>query len=140
MRFAWLMLAVVLPAHADLYRWVDPATGSVKFSSLPPTDGSEADVVRYKEPAPLPKPGAPLPPKPAVAAPASSAELEGRWRGLLTQLMGLTPQDFTNGGTALRQQLEAYEAVRSELDRLDPGGASRRAAEATSMIERLRQR
>jgi len=24
------------PAAADLYRWVDPATGSVKFSSYPP--------------------------------------------------------------------------------------------------------
>ena len=23
-------------AHADLYRWVDPQTGSVKFSSYPP--------------------------------------------------------------------------------------------------------
>ena len=23
-------------AHADLYRWVDPETGSVKFSSYPP--------------------------------------------------------------------------------------------------------
>ena len=27
---------VALPAHADLYRWVDPQTGSVKFSSYPP--------------------------------------------------------------------------------------------------------
>jgi hypothetical protein len=30
------MLAWVAPAAADLYRWVDPETGSVKFSSYPP--------------------------------------------------------------------------------------------------------
>ncbi|HYL26160.1 MAG TPA: DUF4124 domain-containing protein, partial [Burkholderiales bacterium] len=26
------------PAHADLYRWVDPDTGSVTFSNLPPAN------------------------------------------------------------------------------------------------------
>ena len=31
-----LSLILSLPAHADLCRWVDPATGSIKFSSLPP--------------------------------------------------------------------------------------------------------
>ena len=33
-----LLLATLsaVPAHADLYRWVDPQTGSVKFSSYPP--------------------------------------------------------------------------------------------------------
>lgn len=40
MRFAVplavLLLAVAGPAIADLYRWVDPETGSVKFSSYPP--------------------------------------------------------------------------------------------------------
>ena len=32
---AWAALSSG-PAAADLYRWVDPATGSVKFSSYPP--------------------------------------------------------------------------------------------------------
>jgi hypothetical protein len=36
----WFLLFVlgfvVNPALADLYRWVDPETGSVKFSSYPP--------------------------------------------------------------------------------------------------------
>jgi hypothetical protein len=32
-----LALGIVMnPALADLYRWVDPETGSVKFSSYPP--------------------------------------------------------------------------------------------------------
>ncbi|OFZ87230.1 MAG: hypothetical protein A2W21_01775 [Betaproteobacteria bacterium RBG_16_66_20] len=40
MRIAFALLTVCLfqagPAAADLYRWVDPETGSVKFSSYPP--------------------------------------------------------------------------------------------------------
>jgi hypothetical protein len=35
--------------------------------------------------------------------------------------------------------MEAYEAVRAELDRLDPAGAARRRNESTSVLERLRQ-
>ena len=135
MSLAWLVLPIVLPAHADLYRWVDPATGSVKFSSLPPADGSQAQVVRYKSPAPPPKPAAPVPAKPAPA----TAELEGRWRALLAQLAGLTPQDLKSDGLAVRQRLEQYEGLRAELDRLDPAGASRRASEAATMIARMKQ-
>ena len=40
MRFAvasaMLLCLWANPAAADLYRWVDPETGSVKFSSYPP--------------------------------------------------------------------------------------------------------
>ena len=38
MRLAMLIAALLWadPAAADLYRWVDPETGSVKFSSYPP--------------------------------------------------------------------------------------------------------
>ncbi|HEY8067461.1 MAG TPA: DUF4124 domain-containing protein [Burkholderiales bacterium] len=33
---AVLLLLHAAPAAADLYRWIDPETGSVKFSSYPP--------------------------------------------------------------------------------------------------------
>jgi hypothetical protein len=33
---AVLLLFRAAPAAADLYRWIDPETGSVKFSSYPP--------------------------------------------------------------------------------------------------------
>ena len=40
MRFAVASVVLLFtwanPAAADLYRWVDPETGSVKFSSYPP--------------------------------------------------------------------------------------------------------
>ncbi len=52
-------------AAADLYRWVDPRTGSVKFSSAPPPwyeteRGPKVERIPYKEPAagPAAKPAA----------------------------------------------------------------------------------
>jgi len=65
----WILLAALaapLPAHADLYRWVDPQSGSVKFSSVPPDwygdplrEGiaPRVEVLRYRGP-----PAAKLPP------------------------------------------------------------------------------
>ena len=35
-RLLLLAALAALPAHAELYRWVDPQSGSVKFSNLPP--------------------------------------------------------------------------------------------------------
>ena len=133
----WLLMLVALPAQADLYRWIDPATGAVKISTLPPADTTiEAEVVRYNAP-PTPKPA---PVIPLAKPPAASVlELEGRWRALLTQLTGVSPQDFKQGSEGLRQQIEAYEAVRAELDRQDPAGAARRGAESTTLLERLKQ-
>jgi|SRR5437870_5886689 len=134
-----LLLWAALPAHADLYRWIDPESGSVKLSSLPPADpGINAQLVPFRNPAaPTPQPGVtaakPKPPAGPLAA------LEARWSELLTQLTAATPQDFSRSGEGLRQHVEAYEAVRVELDRLDPAGAARRRNEAGSLLERLRQ-
>jgi hypothetical protein len=137
----WLILAP-FAAHADLYRWIDPESGSVKLSSMPPSDPRiQAEVVRYNAPPP-PKPAAPAPPAatPAVPARATLPELEARWRSLLSQLTGLKQPDFDRGAEGLRQHMETYDAVRAELDRQDPAGAARRrAAEQTTLIERLRQ-
>lgn len=137
MRALALALFVALPAHAELYRWVDPDSGSIKFSNLPPSDpGVSAEVISY---------GAPKPPAAAAAArgekPAPSALtfLEGRWRELLTQFTGIGPGDMNRAGEGLRQHLEAYESVKAELDRLDPAGAARRQSESLSVFERLRQ-
>ena len=138
MRALLLLACVALPAHADLYRWVDPDTGSVKLSSLPPTDPTVgAELVPYKAPA-LPKaPATPAASKPAATT--SVPELQLRWSQLMTQLTGLTPQDFNRGSEGLKQHMEAYEAVRAELDRMDPAGAARRNAESTSIFEKLKQ-
>jgi len=137
MRALVLLAFVSLPAHADLYRWIDPDTGSVKLSSLPPSDsGINAQVVPFKAPA-LPK----SPAAPATSKPAASAvqALQAKWSEILTQITGLSPQDFQRGSEGLKQHLEAYEAVRVELDRIDPAGAARRRAESASLLEKIKQ-
>ncbi len=124
MKALLLFFCVSTLAHADLYRWIDPETGSVKLSSLPPSDPSiNAEVVPYKAP--------PLP---------NVQELQTRWSDLLTRLTGMSQQDFDRGGQGLRQQIAAYQALSAELDRIDPAGAARRRNESTSLVERLKRK
>ena len=139
MRALLLLLCFAAPAHADLYRWIDPETGSVKLSSVPPSDaGVNAEVVSYRAPA-APKPAATAAVSKSSTAGNSIQVLETQWSEIMKQLTGLTPQDFQRGGEGLKQHIEAYEAVRVELDRLDPAGAARRNAESTSVFDRLRR-
>ena len=59
-------------ALADLYRWVDPETGSVKFSSYPPPwYGDEAKEKRAPRVEHIPPrgPGASAQPEPVIGAP-----------------------------------------------------------------------
>ena len=138
MRALALLLFIAAPAHADIYRWIDPESGSVKLSTLPPSDPTiNAELVPFRNPAALAaQTTAAVKPKPAAGA---LAALEARWSELLTQLTGATPQDFSRSSDGWRQQVEAYDAVRTELDRLDPAGAARRRAESGSLLDRLRQ-
>jgi len=70
-----LRLAVLAPAlaagtaHADLYRWIDPQSGSVKFSSVPPPwlGDAEREAVSPKVEVISSRP------KPAATAPAAAA-------------------------------------------------------------------
>ena len=134
-----------LPVHADLYRWVDPQTGSVKFSSYPPPwfgdqalelNAPATEVIVYQASGAA-KPAPPV--KPSAAASVLSA-LETRLAGL-TQFFSALPsnQDFSRAGSGIQQQLEAYQAVSAELDRLDPAGAARRRAQEVGVIETLRR-
>ncbi len=141
-------------AAADLYRWVDPETGSVKFSSYPPPwygDGAKArraprvERIRERSPPPVVDDEAArdidkgAPPEPATApapAPGSQA-LEARRKALLAEFAALRQrEDFERAGPGLGAQFEAYQKVSEELDRLDPKGAERRVAEARPVLER----
>lgn len=121
-------------ARAELYRWVDPETGSVKFSSSPPERrGVKFETLRYEAAPTLPAAASGRPPAPKPA-------LETRWRSLLQELGALPERaDFDRSGEGLRQQVEAYRAVAGELDRLDPAGAARRRTEESGILERLRK-
>ena len=141
-----IAILVTTPAYADLYRWVDPQTGSVKFSSYPPPwfgqpaleiNAPATEVVVYVQPG-APKPAA-APAKPSAAASILSA-LESRLAGL-RQFFSTLPSnaDFSRAGSGIQQQLEAYQAVAAELDRLDPAGAARRRQQEAGFIETLRR-
>ena len=83
--FFFLGLAFSLPAQADLYRWVDPQSGSVKFSSVPPDwygdplrEGvaPRVEVLRYQGAVPAKPPGTAEKP-PATAAQAAERLKKG---------------------------------------------------------------
>ena len=127
--FALAFLLLCSAAHADLFRWVDPATGSVKYSNSPPAwydSGSGPAVERV----PFQGSGAQPPATPAAdTAPDSVVQLRARWRDLLAVVAAQpTPENA-----------RAFAQVAAELDRVDPGGASRRQDEMNTALRALRR-
>jgi DNA-binding TFAR19-related protein (PDSD5 family) len=120
-------------ARADLYRWVDPQTGSVKYSNYPPAEGRASEVLPYQAPKPAPKDGQ------GASAADSQEALEARRRALLQSMLD-APADPRDAGAALQRQAQAYQAVTAELDRIDPQGAARRRAEEAGLAETMRKR
>lgn len=131
LRIALLSAFLASPAvHAQIYRWVDPETGSVKFSNYPPDrPGLKVEVLRYDTP------GAPAKPPASPLAP-----LEARWREQLAEIaaLQLRPAPERNAQN-LQQRLQAYTSVAAELDRRDPQGAAARRAELERVLEKVRQ-
>jgi hypothetical protein len=136
-----LALVLLLPCatYADLFRWVDPETGSVKFSNSPPPwygdplrerNAPAVEVLPFK-PAGKPRSADPAQGSPAVAL------LESRRRELLGALQR---PDLQRGGENLQRQLEGLQGLSTELDRLDPKGAPERNLEMQDAMNKLRQR
>jgi Domain of unknown function (DUF4124) len=131
----------VRPALADLYRWADPETGSVKFSSYPPPWYGDAGKERGApkvERIPAQPQGAPAPSEPVgekvgtEAAPRLEA-LEAQRKQLLRQIgegAGQSPELF-------KRRVQAYQALSDEMDKADPAGARARAAQARALLEHL---
>jgi hypothetical protein len=134
-----LAACIAFAAHADLYRWVDPHSGSVKFSSTPPPWYGDPEKER-RAPAvqvvPFRSPGtaAKAPPAPEKKPAASMAGLEARWAELLRFFASLPPGTDFSG---LQEQLQEYAAAGAELNRLDPPGAQRRRAQEAAAMARL---
>jgi hypothetical protein len=140
-----LAALAAFPAHADLYRWVEPQSGSIKYANSPPPWFGDperehrypaVEVIRYQ---PVPTTTG----KPAAAEPGPGvlAALEARFTSLLQFFQSLPRStDFERTGAALQQQAEMYKAVSAELDRIDPSGAARRraAAQEVGMLDQLR--
>jgi hypothetical protein len=141
---AWTGTAV-----ADLYRWVDAESGSVKFSSYPPPWYSEeiqqrgmpkVERIPSRSDAPARRD------EPEKARPTGIGQelskaleiLEAKRKALMASFGSLPKgEDFSRAGEGLRQQVETYDALTAELDRMDPRGAERRRAAAPPLMERI---
>ena len=137
-----LIIAALLlsfPAKADLYRWVERESGSVKYSNTPPPwygDPAKERGAPAVEVLPYRAPGKPRPAETASPASRQTAALEARRADLLKFFSALPPTtDLTN--PAIREQVQSYLVVSAELDRLDPAGASRRRAQLPPIFEAL---
>lgn len=163
---ALALLAWAGAAPADLYRWVDPETGSVKYSSYPPPWYGDQALERRapkveripagREPPPVRGDVEELPAAAAASATSATSATSAReapaglppgrraevladqWREFLAAFNALRqPDDIDRARTTLRPQIEAFQKLSAELDRVDPAGAERRAAEAKPVLARL---
>jgi len=74
----FILLLAPCFAHADLYRWVDPDTGTVKFSSYPPPWHGDAQRERGAPAVEvIPSRGSPAPVKPAAVPAKPPAAKDG---------------------------------------------------------------
>ena len=131
-------LLAALPARADLYRWIDPETGAIKYSSYPPPWMGDAERERRLPPVEVLR----YTPRGAARAPEGDqaiAPLENRRRRLLQELLAL-PERKDRGRDEIQRQLQAYQLLADELDQLDPRGAAARKAEDYEVMEKLRRR
>ena len=142
MRLA-ILLAVLLgsgQAAADLYRWVDPETGSVKFSSYPPPwygDETKQRRAPKVEHIPARGPGASARIEPAPDAPRDAGTsldaLERQRKAVLQQLSVSAGRP----GAGTQQQLQALATVMEQLDKLNPEGAQARRVETEAVLQKL---
>jgi len=125
---------VAFPAHGDLYRWVDPASGSVKYSSAAPPWYGEPGRPRV-EVLTSETPGATAKEKPGEAP---AEVLEARWRSYLQGFEAAAAGgDLERAARTIQAQIEAYQSVVAQLDRIDPAGKKRRQAEEALVLEKL---
>jgi hypothetical protein len=141
-----VLLILARDAFADLYRWVDPETGSVKLSSYPPPwfgdTAREAKSPRV-ELIPASRTATPFSPL-AAQLPAGGGSMLDKlqqFRKSVMENLTLLPtrDDFARGGDGIKQHLDAYSAVSTELDKLDPAGAAARRSEAQPVLDRIMQ-
>ena len=165
MRFAAvsavLLFAWANHAAADLYRWVDPETGSVKFSSYPPpwfgdaaaqqrapkvehipagtpATATESLPPEVREPSrPLPEAGGKL------QAPISSSTEERR-KGLLKQIAAQVaalavakPEEGARINADMADRVREYNSAETFLAQVDPGGEAARRADWNEVVAAL---
>jgi hypothetical protein len=143
------VLACAPPAAAQLYRWIDPESGSVKLSSYPPPwygdpalerRGPKVEVIPAGKPPPA-QPGTtdaealPGMAQPAVPAQdAAVADAATKRRAMLRELAAALGAGTTIS-PALQKRIEEFTALSEHLDRADPAGAAARLAEVQAAMQ-----
>jgi hypothetical protein len=125
--FALAFLLLCSAAHADLYRWVDPESGSVKLSNTPPPwfergGGPAVERIPYTVPGARSPAADPLAPTPVGV-------LQARWREALL----VVSQQPT------RESVQALSTLTAELEKADPAGARRRQEEVASILRSMQK-
>lgn len=144
--------AMVVPAvaHADLYRWRDPETGSTRFSNVaPPWHGDGARVSGPAVeviPRPKPNPLAAAPAKAsgssgsakAAAAPRALPEFDGLRKAVLDRLASVPYQATAVAGLReMQAAMAAYRDLVGQMDRADPEGAPARHALDQPVLQKI---
>ncbi|KPK03754.1 MAG: hypothetical protein AMJ64_15035, partial [Betaproteobacteria bacterium SG8_39] len=144
------VLAVVLAglapsALAELYRWRDPQTGTVKYSSYPPPwygDESREAAAPKVEVVGGDKPGGKETRTPADEMAEKVAEvirfMAQRREQLLSRMtLARASAGFDSADPAFKADLQAYRAVTRELDKFDPKGAAARRRTDARVFDNL---
>lgn len=132
-------------ALGELYRWRDPQTGSIKYSTYPPPwFGDAAREARSPKVEVLSgeRDSAAAKSTPVDAMAEKVAEviqfMEKRREQLLARMtVARASSGFKPSDAAFQQDLQAYRAVSRELDKFDLKGATARRAADARVFENL---
>ena len=142
---AALLAGPVADALAELYRWRDPQSGRIKYSSYPPPwygDESRAANAPKVEVLGGDKPGGDANAKAPDPMAEKVAEviqfMEQRREQLLSRItVARASAGFSPTDPGFRADLEAYRNVTRELDKFDPKGAGARRRADSRVFENL---
>jgi hypothetical protein len=140
-----LLFAWASPAAADLYRWVDPETGSVKFSSYPPPWFGDAAKQRRAPKVEVIPPGKSVTafePTPGVdreraADPAADAP-RGDRRGTLLKLLAQRVGALVTAAPDATER--AYVAIAESLQELEQQEKQSKPANSKEEAARLEEK
>ncbi|MEJ2175812.1 MAG: hypothetical protein P8Y76_13135 [bacterium] len=132
-------------ALAELYRWRDPQTGTIKYSSYPPpwygdetreATAPKVEVLGERQGA------GDADRKPADEMAEKVAEvvhfMEQRREQLLSRMtVARASAGFDPADPAFKADVQAYRAVTRELDKFDPKGAAARRKSDAQLFQNL---
>lgn len=148
-RLCFVVLAgLATAASADLYRWIDPATGSVKLSTVPPPwygdpalerrspkteripTGAPAPAIRGETPPPVdPAAGSGKPLSPLLAI------LDEQRRLLIRDIVAVSAKGGPDAVATARRKADEVQAIMEQLDKADPAGIAARQADLQPAVK-----